>query len=119
MKKITAYVFAFIMLAAAVAHIVKPEIYEPMVPDFLPFQLANIFAIMTEAVIGIMLLIPKHRKYGGLAFTILMLIFLPIHVLDLFKEQPVIGSKLAAIIRLIVQFVFMYLGWWIYKNKGT
>lgn len=119
MKKIVAYIFAFIMLAAAVAHIVKPEIYVPMVPDFLPFQLANVFAIITEAAVGIMLIMPKYRRYGGLAFAILMFIFLPIHLLDFMKEQPVIGSKMIAIARLVFQFIFMYLGWWIYQSKKS
>ena len=71
-----------------------------------------------EAAIGIALIIPKYRKWGGLGFFLLMIGFLPIHVWDLFKETPAIGSMNAAIIRVLIQFVLIYLGWRIWKKNS-
>ena len=47
-----------------------------------------------------------------------MVAFLPIHIWDLFKEVPAIGSQNAAIIRLIVQFIFIALTYLAYKAES-
>ena len=41
--------------------------------------------------VGVLLFIPKYRHWGGLGFCVLMLAFLPLHIWDLFKEQPAVG----------------------------
>jgi len=46
-----------------------------------------------------------------------MLLFLPLHFLDVFKEHPAIGSKTIALIRLPIQFLLIYCAWYIYKTK--
>lgn len=116
MKKITPIFIAIIMILGAVGHIVSPEIYSELIPSFIPEFIAHLFSIIAEAAIGLALIIPKFRKYGGLGFMILMIIFLPIHVWDLFKEDPFIGTKTIALVRVVVQGVLIYAGWWIYKK---
>ncbi|MEM8523817.1 MAG: MauE/DoxX family redox-associated membrane protein [Bacteroidota bacterium] len=116
MKHILPLLLAALMLFGAVNHIIKPEFYVAMIPEFIPESFANISSAIVEAVIGIALIIPKYRKWGGLGFFLLMIAFLPIHIWDFSKEEPAIGSKNAAIIRLLVQFVFIYLGWRIWKK---
>lgn len=46
-----------------------------------------------------------------------MIVFLPIHIWDVTKEIPAIGSKTAAGIRLGIQFLLIAAGWWIYKTS--
>jgi len=48
---------------------------------------------------------------------ILMLLFLPIHLWDLSKEKPAIGSKKLATIRVPLQFLLMYVSYLIYTNS--
>ncbi len=110
------YLFAFLMLAGAFNHIYAPETYKNFIPDFVPEQLANILSTIAEAIIVIALIIPKYRKWGGLGFALLMILFLPIHIWDFTKEIPAIGSKVGATIRLAVQILFIAAGWWIYKS---
>jgi len=43
-----------------------------------------------------------------------MMLFLPIHIWDFTKKQPVIGSKKLAFIRIPIQFLLMYLSYLIY-----
>lgn len=117
MKTILSYIFAAILLLSAVMHAIKPEFYAPMIPEFISENLANILSTITEAIVAILLILPKYRKLGGLGFMILMLAFLPIHIWDLTKEVPMVGSKGAAIFRLVMQFVLIYAGWWIYKKE--
>lgn len=114
--KILAYFFAAIMLLSGVMHIVNPDVYLPMIPNFINPKLANGLAFITEIAVGIMLLMPKYRHYGGLGFALLMIAFLPIHIWDLMKDNPMMGSKMAATVRLIVQFVLIYLGYRIYHK---
>jgi len=47
----------------------------------------------------------------------MMLVFLPLHIIDIFKENPAIGSHQAAIIRLPVQFLFIAWAWYIHKKQ--
>lgn len=104
------------MLAGAFNHIYAPETYKDFIPNFIPETLANILSTIAEAIVGIALIIPKYRKWGGLGFFILMIIFLPIHIWDFTKEIPAIGSKVAATVRIAVQLLFIAAGWWIYKS---
>ena len=117
MKKIPSYILALLLLASAIGHAIRPEFYAPMIPDFISVSLANILATIVEAAVGIMLLIPRYRKWGGLSFMALMIAFMPIHVWDLFRENPAIGAPPMPAIRLVFQFVLIYAGWWIYKSS--
>jgi len=117
MKKVLPYILAVILLLGAVAHLVAPEFYAPMVPDFIPLSLANIASFILEAGIGILLLIPKYRAWGGLGFMVLMIGFLPIHIWDMLKESPAVGPPPAPQIRVVMQLLLIYLGYRVYKSN--
>lgn len=116
-----AYLLGIFLLLASYNHIANPSIYSAMIPHFIPETLAHIFAIVTEFAVGIALLIPKYRKWGGLGFALLMLAFLPIHTWDLLRENhaenPAISTAQLAYIRFAIQLVLIALGYWIYKAK--
>jgi uncharacterized membrane protein len=116
MKKVLPYVFGIIMIMGAVGHIAVPETYAPMVPDIISLTLANVLSVIAEGLIGIALIVPKYRKTGALLFAGLMVIFLPIHIWDLLKETPAIGPSPAPQIRIVVQLLMIYGGWWLYKK---
>ena len=116
MKNVLSYFLGAILLVSAVVHILNPDFYAAMIPNFIPAGLANILAAIVETVIGILLFLPKYRHWGGFCFFLLMLAFLPIHIWDLFKKHPAIGPSPAPEIRLVVQFLLIYAGWWIYRK---
>lgn len=106
------FLFAIFMVYAGVQHFVKPDFYIPFVPSFLPFTKAIIYASgLVEVLLGLMLIIPKYVKMGALGIMLLMLLFLPIHIWDIFSDTPAIGSSQAALIRLPIQFLFMAIAW--------
>lgn len=109
------YAFAVLLLVAGAYHFINPTFYYPYMPDWFPKSLANAAAGLVEIVIGIGLLVPDWRTYATWAALALMVVFLPLHVADLLKAQPAIGSKGAAVIRLILQFILI---WWLYR-EGT
>ncbi|MEL6697997.1 MAG: hypothetical protein AAFP89_17265 [Bacteroidota bacterium] len=117
MKKVLSYILAVIMLLSAVVHLAMPAAYEPLIPPFISPDLANILTAVLEAVVGVLLLLPKYRTWGGLGFGLLMVGFLPIHVWDMLRETPFIGPMPAAIGRVVIQFALIYAGYWIWKGN--
>lgn len=116
MKKFIPIFLGVAMIFGAMGHVAQPAMYAPMVPSFIPLFIANILAAIAEGAIGIALVIPQTRKLGGIGFMALMIAFLPIHVWDLLKDQPFIGSKTIAGFRIVIQFLMIYAGWWIFKS---
>jgi len=108
--------FGLVLILAGVYHFVNPAFYNPMMPKWFPRELANAAGGMAEIIIGLALLLPDWRTYGLWAACGLMVVFLPLHVLDLLKERPAIGPKWVAAIRLLIQFLLI---WWLYREaKG-
>ncbi len=72
-------------------------------PSFLPFKMFIIYASsVVEAGLGLLLF---SKKYAGLAvfrLLIMMIAFLPIHILDVFSDTPAIGSHEAALGRFFL-----------------
>lgn len=118
MKRILPYILAAMMLLGALGHFIAPAEYNAMIPEFISSSLANILAGIVEGVIGVALLLPRYRKWGGLGFMFLMIAFLPIHVWDVTRDEPAIGSTIGAWIRLPLQFVFIYAGWLVSKRAA-
>ncbi len=110
--KILSVLLGLFMLYGGVNHFMIPVFYLPFVPEFLPFREAIVLLSgVLEIVLGAAVLIPKTRYYAALSIMALMIIFLPVHIADVFREAPAIGSHQAALIRLPFQFVFILWGW--------
>ena len=109
-------VLAVLMIAAGIIHFLKPTVYLPIIPSFMPFKLAIVYISgVVEIALGIALLLRKYQKIGLLGLFVLMIIFLPIHILDAFAENPVIGNHTVAITRIIIQFLLIGLVWKLYR----
>ena len=115
---IVSILLAVLMMVAGIQHIWNPDFYLPFVPDSLPFPMAIVYASgIVELLLGVVTLFLNHKytKYGLLGIFALMVIFLPLHIIDAMKDQPVIGSPTLAYIRLVFQFVLIWLAWGSYK----
>ena len=60
--------------------------------------------------------ISRYRSVATLGIFLLMIAFLPIHVIDAFHDEPAIGSKALAYVRLPLQFVLIGWAWFVYKR---
>lgn len=105
--------FAVVLILAGVYHFYNPAFYDPFMPEWFPKQLANAAGGLAEILIGAALFYEPTRQYAIWAAFGLMIIFLPLHVIDLMKERPMVGSKMGAVIRLIIQFVLI---WWLWRQ---
>lgn len=99
------------MIMGGVSHFLKPDFYLSFVPSFLPFSMTIIY-LSGFVEIGLGLLVfKKHTRIVAFGIFILLILFLPIHVWDVFSDAPVIESHKAALIRLSFQFLFMAIAW--------
>lgn len=116
MKEFVSILLGVVLLLGALGHIAVPDFYAAMIPPFVNPTLAHVLSLIFEGGFGILLLIPKFQKWGGLGFMALMLAFLPIHIWDLFREIPAIGPHPIPVIRVAIQLLMIYAGFWVYKK---
>ena len=107
---------AFLVLAG-INHFMQPAMYAPMIPDLFPKGPANFVAGLTELTLGVGVFIPRTRSKATLGILILMIAFLPLHVWDVFRDNPAIGSKALAYVRLPLQFVLIAWAWLVHKQS--
>jgi uncharacterized membrane protein len=114
------FLFGAFMVFAGINHFLKPAMYFPFFADFLPKEALNYASGIAEIIVGILVFIPKYRYYGTWGILALMIAFLPLHVADVFKEQPAVGTHQIALIRLPFQFVLIAWAWFIHdRNTAT
>ena len=104
---------ALFITYAGVQHFINPDFFLKVIPPFLmDFGLPIVYISgIIEIVIGLLLLTNKYQYLGALSFFLLMIAFLPLHIWDVFAENPFTGSRNAAYIRLAMQFVLIALLW--------
>ncbi len=115
-KLILTFLFAAIMVWAGINHFLKPAMYAPFIPDFLPKDAVNYLSGAAEIIFGIGVFIPRFRSMATLGILVLMLLFLPLHIIDVFATKPAIGSHQVALVRLPIQFVLILWAWYIHKK---
>lgn len=86
-------------------------------PDWFPKRLANAAGGIAEIIIGILILVPKTKHLGIWLALALMVVFLPLHIWDLTKVKPAVGSHWGAAIRLLIQFALI--GWLYYRATNS
>jgi uncharacterized membrane protein len=106
------------MILGGFAHFVFPTMYGPMIPEGLPKDLVNYGSGVLEIALGVGVFVPRLRWWATLGILLLMLVFLPVHVIDYFRDVPAIGSKAAAAIRIPLQFVLIGWAWWVHRSSA-
>ena len=104
------------MVLGGMAHLLEPELYAPFIPDALPLRLVNYLTGAIELVLGVGIFTTRYRAMASLGIFILMIAFLPLHAGDAFRDDPAIGSKLLAYVRLPIQFVLIGWAWFLHKK---
>ena len=116
-KLLLTLLFGVLLIFAGFNHFLNPEMYAPFIPDFMPKVTVNYLVGIVEVVLGVGVLIPRFRYPAALGILLLMLAFLPLHVWDVFREHPAIGSHQVALIRLPIQFVLIAWAWFISRRQ--
>ena len=110
---------AFVMGAGGLGHLIMPEFFGGFVFEPLPSGLVILLTGLMQCAIAIAVLIPRTRALAGLIFAVVCTAYLPLHIWDLFRPDPVIAPLSAAIVRIIVQFGFIWAGWALYQRQKS
>jgi uncharacterized membrane protein len=116
MKTIVFSLFAIILTGGGLNHLLNPKFYNRFIPAGLPKLMVNYISGVVEILLGITVLFAETRYWSALGILILMTAFLPLHLIDLFREKPAIGPRPLAIIRVPVQFLLIWGAWWLMKE---
>ncbi|MEQ8559119.1 MAG: hypothetical protein RIB03_12445 [Henriciella sp.] len=116
MHWIAILIIAAWMLIGGTLHLAMPAPFYAVVPDWMP-QLAVVWVSgLIELAIGIGVLIPRTRAVAGLAFAGLCLGYLPLHVWDFFRADPVFPVPWGASARIAAQMVLIWMGVWVWRR---
>lgn len=116
-RAVSAYVFGLFLLVAGINHFLNPEFYAAFIPYWMSQDFANVSSGIAEIVLGLGLFVPATRRWAAWGALALMTVFLPLHVWDVLRDDPAIGSRTAAWVRLPVQFLFMAWMWWLARDR--
>jgi uncharacterized membrane protein len=114
-KKLVTGAIALLMCGGGVAHLVSPASFSGFVFAPLPPIATVLVTGVIQLLIGIAALVPKTRARAGLAFAVLCVAYMPLHVWDLFRDDPVIAPLPVAIVRVFLQMAFVWMGWRVWK----
>ena len=112
------FIFAAFFTYAGIMHFVKPRFFYPFIPKPFPKEPSNVGTGVIEVALGVGLLIPNFIQESAMGIIILLILLLPIHIWDLTREKPAIGSKKLAIIRIPIQFLLIYFAYLIYLQQA-
>ncbi len=115
-KLLFTLLFGIFMIGNGMYHFSNPKTYFPFIPNFLPKKTINYLVATIEILVGISVFIPQTLNFGTGIIFIMMLGFLPIHIIDVFRENPLIGTKQMAYQRVVLQLAFVLWAWFIQKN---
>lgn len=119
MTRALAGLVAFVMVAGGAAHLVRAEQFVPLVPSFLPAGPVIAATGVLQVGIGLAALWPRTRRMAGLAFAVLCLAYLPLHLWDFVRPDPVFAPPVAATVRVFVQFLFIVAGWRLFEHRAA
>lgn len=111
-RRLSIWLLLLIFTSVGAAHLVAPEQFTRFLPEQMPmkWELVILTGIL-EIILGIALLFPKTIQPAAWAIFALLVIYTPLHVVDVIREVPVIGPKWVAIMRLPLQVVFLAMAW--------
>ena len=101
------------MIVGGINHFLKPDMYLPFIPEMLPQKAIIYLSGVVEIALGVGAFVPQWRSKATLGILLLMIAFLPLHVIDVFKAHPAVGNHETALIRLPLQFVLIAWAWFI------
>ena len=105
------------MIGGGVLHLFAPATFFRIVPEPLPPYAVVYVSGVAELLIGIAVLFPRTRALAGLAFALLCIGYLPLHLWDFFRDDPIFPVPYGASIRIAVQLALIGLGFRLWTER--
>lgn len=109
---------ALVMILGAVGHLLQPDYFAVLVPSWLPAHIVLPAASVVQIAIGLAVLWPSRRALAGLAFALLCAAYMPLHLWDFFRPDPVFAPPFAALARVFAQLLFIWAGWTLWTRRA-
>ena len=114
LKLIMLWLLGIAFIGAGVNHFVRPDFYTKIMPRYLPWHLELVYVSgVAEALLGIMVLIPKFRRLGAWGLIALLIAVFPANIHMALNPQDY--SNIPAVllwVRLPLQFVLIAWAYW-------
>lgn len=115
-RDITRIILSVFFMVAGMNHFISPDIYLPMMPDYLPWHLALIYVSgVAEVAGGIGVCIPKWRRAAGWGLIALLIAIFPANLHMALNDIPLNGKHLPSWVlwsRLPVQLLMIAWVYW-------
>lgn len=117
LRKFSLLAMIAVYLLAGINHFIKPAMYYPIIPPYLPWPVTiNIISGIAEIILAGMLIFKSTRRLAAIGIIIMLIAFIPAHVYMIQKggcmSAAVCIPAWAAWLRLFpLQFLLMYWAW--------
>ena len=116
-KHILLYVMAAFYVFAGAMHFIRPGVYAPMMPPYLPWPMALILVSgAAEIILGLAILSERLRPYAAWGIILLLIAVFPANIHIALNNVPLFGNPEGAGIwnwvRLPLQGVLALWAWW-------
>ena len=117
MKRGLLYCMALFYVVAGAMHFVRPDVYRPMMPPYLPWHAELIWLSgVAEVGLGAAVLLPSIRRLAAWGIILLLIAVFPANVHIAVHNVPLFGATEGAgignWIRLPVQGLLIAWAWW-------
>ncbi len=111
------YGLILFMFIAGINHLINPQFYIPLIPDYLPNPSSiNLLSGLLEILFSVLLVPSSTRKFSALAIIILLILFIPSHIyfiqIGACVEEGLCTPKWVAWTRLILVHPLLMLWSW-------
>lgn len=108
----SSYILAIVFIIVGAMHFFAAEQMVRFLPLWMPAKSFCVAASgVLEVALGIGLLLPRFRTIAAMGVLILLILYIPLHIIDLNRYMPVVGSKALAWIRLPMQLVMILMAY--------
>ena len=108
-KSILAIFLGLVLVLGGLGHFLAPESFIPFLPNFVPFREAIIYLSGgVEVILGIGVFSTTSRPVAARLIMWLLIIYTPLHVIDLMRSDPAIGDRTMALLRLPIQGLLIW-----------
>lgn len=119
MNKFLFYLMVLLYVAAGINHFINPQFYLKIMPPYIPYHKACVFLSgVCEIVFALLLLFKETKKIAAWLIIAMLILFFIVHIqmiIDCCSKTGILFW--IPIIRLPLQFVFIYWAYSYTKNN--
>jgi uncharacterized membrane protein len=112
LKVASSYFLGIVFILVGMAHFFATEKMMFFLPTWMPMKHFCVVASgVVEVLLGAGLFIPRFRSLAAGGVLVLLILYIPLHIIDLNRYAPVIGSKALAWMRLPAQVIMILMAY--------